>query len=241
MALADIAAWAYHDAGFVHTASSLKTAIARFGKQGINYLFPPPNQGALGYGALVFLLLIGVISVITIAIALFIGPASHRRIRSWLGLMALIAGWLTLWTNWPEIAWLGQQRRLHAELAEFESIAFTHRSNWPTQDGEHPVLGPFMAYPVGRPTILLLLTPPESPRSGIKIAAIELHPNGGLCFQLAAAETGAWLEWHPPGKSPQSFTGGLLTEYRLERSTQIAPEWFLVRYTEPQVLRAPTN
>jgi hypothetical protein len=238
-ALMGIVVLAYLDARFVQTADKVQGLIWLFRDN--DPFLQQPSSGSNRFVTLAMLCWVGAIGVLGIIFGLFIGPPAHRRLRSWLALTALIAGWLTLWTNWPEIAWLGQQHRLRAELARFEAMATTLRDDFPRQDGERPLLGPYMAYPIGRPTILLLLTPTESPHSGIHVAAIERHPDGGLCFQLSAAETGAWLEWHPPGRSPQSFTGGLLTDYRLQRYSQIAPEWHLVRYHEPQVMKPMSN
>jgi hypothetical protein len=235
-ALIGICVWAYVDARFMPAGYALRAATnLDLDDEHTDWVPNTSNIDDTTTRLIALLWIAGILinTWLWLGLGLISGPKLHRRLRSWLAFMALIAAWLAVWTNWPEIAWLGQQRRLRAELPEFEAMATSLHADWPAQDGEHPLLGPYMAYPIGLPTVLLLPNPPESTKSGIKIAAIEHHPTGGLCFQLAAAETGAWLEWHPPGQSPQSFTGGLFTEYRLERSTQITPEWFLVRYFEP--------
>ncbi len=90
-----------------------------------------------------------------------------------------------------------------------------------------------MAYPVGHPSMLMLLTTPVVSQSGIAVAAVERSPDGGFCFQLTGTESGGWLEWHPPGGRPDSFVGGLVTTYNLRRSSSLGNGWFLVQYAEP--------
>lgn len=235
-ALFGFIAWAYVDARFVQTFRTLKTEVQLFLSNGdLLFSLEPPSVRIYVLRTIAF-------SALTSGLALFagllLGPRQHRRLPSWFAFVAIVALWLGAWVNWPEIAWLGQQRRLRADIAGFETMATSLRANWPKADGERPLLGPFMAYPVGKPSVLLLLTTPETPSSQIAIAAIEHSPNGRLCFQLSGAETGAWLEWHPPGSEPASFVGGLLTDYRVERYEALAPEWFLVRYKEPSVKAA---
>ena len=64
----------------------------------------------------------------------------------------------------------------------------------------------------------------------MSFAAIERSPEGALRFDLAGNDDDAWLEWHPPGSAPASFTGGLDTGYSLQRATQLGGGWFLVTY-----------
>ena len=49
-------------------------------------------------------------------------------------------------------------------------------------------------------------------------------------FELAGAETGAWLEWRGDGSEPRSFVGGLDTKYVVVQAARLSAEWFLVRY-----------
>jgi hypothetical protein len=164
--------------------------------------------------------------------SLFFGAREHRRLRSWLIFTVLTAAWLTLSVTWREMAWQSQTMRMNWRLSGLDSVASGLRSDWPTADGERPEIGPFMAYPQGDPRTLMLLTTPEIGGAGVPISAIEKATSGGLRFLLAGNEAGAWLEYHPPGSVPESFRGGLVTRFQLERSAPLADGWYLARYRE---------
>jgi hypothetical protein len=153
-------------------------------------------------------------------------------VASWLAFTFLVAVWLTLAVSWRELSWQSQVVRVRRQLSGFESVAALLRSDWPDSDGERDEIGPFMAYPRGRPRTLLLLTSPTIAHASASISAIERATTGGLRFQLTGSEPDAWLEWHPWGSVPDSFRGGLMTDYVLERSAPLSRGWFVVRYRE---------
>ena len=170
----------------------------------------------LPYFAILGLLAVG--SGIGSFVCLFVGARVHRSVRSWLAFTMLVAAWLTLGVTWREMAWHSQASRMKRQLSGLDFIVKSLQADAPTADSERPDLGPFMAYPQGDPRTLLLVTTPAIGDAGVRIRAVELAAKGGVRFQLAGSESGAWLEWHPQGTSPDSFQGGLMTEYQLERS-----------------------
>ena len=103
-------------------------------------------------------------------------------------------------------------------------------TNWPAGDGERVELGPFLAYPLGKPQVLLLLTQASVPHTNVSFSTVERSDQGGLRFQLTGNELGAWLEWHPSHDEPRGFIGGLLQRYELDRFSPLGDDWFLVRY-----------
>jgi hypothetical protein len=159
-------------------------------------------------------------------ITLLAGAVTHRRLRSWFAFTMLVAAWLTMFVAWREFAWQGQRLRLRSSLSDFEAIAGALREDWPTADGERAGLGTFMAYPQGRPRMLLMLTSDSSP----EVSAVEQADDGTLGFELRGDESGAWLEWHPAGSTPHAFTGGLEGEYDFSRAAPLGRGWYLVRY-----------
>jgi hypothetical protein len=169
-------------------------------------------------------------SLLAIAAALFFGPHQHRRTRSWLAFTALIALWLTLVIGWRDVAWAGQRWRIGRQVAALEPVAAQLRKSWPDNDGQLPLLGPFMAYTPPDPQSLLLLKRTPLPNSKVTFTTIERSPAGGLRFEFADDETGAWLEWHPPSEAPASFTSDLETRYELVRSSPLGDGWYLTRY-----------
>jgi hypothetical protein len=231
-ALVGITAWAYIDGRFVETFYSLKTEVQLFLSHGELMTGITLISPARLYLSRV-LTGSAVASGLVLFAALFLGPPSHRRLRSWFLFITSAALWLTMYVNRQEIAWLGQQHRLAADRAGFERLAQSLRAEFPKTDGDRPGLGPFMAYPVGGPRMILLLTTPEVSQSGIAVAAVERAPDGSLRFQLTGTETGGWLEWHPPGGEPASFVGGLTTKYDISRWSPLGKGWHLVQYQEP--------
>ena len=164
----------------------------------------------------------------------FVGtPARFRSLKALLCITTLIGLWCALAIQLPAVAWRGKQVRLAARLAEFELIAKSLRSHWPTDDGERPELGPFMAYPFGVPSTLVLLTPPTLSTSGTSICTVERLPTGAVLFRLSGIEEGDWIEWHPEHQQPRSFTGGLGDSYVLYAKLELGQGWYLVRYNSP--------
>lgn len=153
-----------------------------------------------------------------------------RSIASMLAITATIAFWFSLALNHSSLAWQGKRVRISLQIDEFEAIARPLRSDWPERDGSLPGVGPFMAYPFGRPTTLILLQSPLLAGDEIAIAAVEKSAKGAIQLQLSGGEHNDWAEWHPPGSEPQSFIGGLHDPHRLQSCASIGHGWSLVRY-----------
>jgi hypothetical protein len=177
------------------------------------------------------------ISLIGLLAGLFVGAPRHRQIRSWLAVMFLVGGWLTLAIKWQDARWAGQWMRARSNVAGMERVAASLREAWPTEDGEHCDLGPFMAYPREDPMTLILLSSPTVPGGSFAFSAVERSDAGGLRFQLAGADRDAWLEWHPPGHLPASFIGGLQDGHEILRFAKCGDGWFLVAYRTKKVSR----
>jgi hypothetical protein len=185
--------------------------------------------------ALTVIAWLALFSVAAVGLALIFGPRRHRRLRSWLAFTALVAVWLGLAVAWRDVAWAGQRFRLGRQVSAVEPLAAALRERWPQSDGSDvPGLGPFMAYPPGAPRMLMLLHQVRPEGSSNAISAIERSDAGGLRFELADGDAGAWLEWHPPGEAPASFFGGLQGEYDLVRASDLGEGWFLARYRVPE-------
>ena len=217
------AAWIAVDGQFMRPAEQLPATAAGQAKG--------PQTLPMSTGRLVALWVVGLAAVTTLAlvfVGLFFGAPRHRRITSWLAIVALTAAWLGLLTSWPDLQWAGQRWRLQRHVATVAPLAGDLRRQWPTADGSHELLGPFSAYPAGSPRMLMPLT--RRAATTLDVAAVERAPQGGVRLQLVGREAGAWLEWHPAGERPASFTGGLDTPYRLERAADLGDGWFAARY-----------
>jgi hypothetical protein len=166
---------------------------------------------------------------------LFIGERRYRSTRAWLAFMALVCGWLGFLVTWPDVYWLGQQRRMAAVLQPVERLAQELSQNWPTEDGNHSGIGPYLAYPQGAPTTLLPLRSVTLPDTALGFSSIERTEDGVIRFELAGDEVGAWLERRSDDRLPQPFKSGLYVDYNVAREARLAPRWFLVRY-EPVAL-----
>jgi hypothetical protein len=224
-----IAAWVFSDGRFTEAVYS-----ARANAQSLARLEIPTasreREIVVRVRALDCLIVLAVFSTLGITAGLFVGARAHRRLRSWLAFTVLVAIWLTVWQTWPELSWQGQAFRLRRQLGDFQNIAGQLRNDWPARDDGRSYLGPFMAYPISDPSVLLMLTQPELPTSDLSFATIQRSASGALRFQLTGNEAGAWLEWHPAGELPSSFVSGLEEQRRLRRFAKLADSWFLVRY-----------
>lgn len=184
---------------------------------------------------------LALIGIVLTALGLYLGPPVHRGVRSWLALTAVIAFWLGLAVSWRSLAAAGQQWRLSQQLDSFESLAGRLQAEWPNSDRHIAGLGAFNAYPIGRPRTLLVIAAEQLADSS-PIAAVERSDAGALRFELAGDETGAWLEWHPPGSQPASFTGGLEDERHLMDAAALTDGWYLTHYgAAPVPAAAPST
>ena len=132
--------------------------------------------------------------------------------------------------SWQRLYWFGQTVRLRGDTDAYETVATELRENWPRSDGKTSVLGDFRAYPLSHPRMLLLGGAFLAEGARVPFVAVLRSEQGALRFQLAGPETGAWLEWHPPGSVPASFRSGLDTPYELLRMSELQPGWYLTHY-----------
>lgn len=153
-----------------------------------------------------------------------------RSIRSLLAIALIVSMWCSVAINASFIAWQGNRIRVGMQFDQLEAIAQPLRKDWPTRDGDIPGVGPFMAYPFGRPTVLVLLASPRIAGDGLSIAAIERSDLGAIKLQLSGTDHDDWAEWHPPGSYPATFTGGLSDQHELVSVSKLGNRWSLVRY-----------
>lgn len=156
--------------------------------------------------------------------------SQSRSIRSLSAIALIVSMWCSLAINASALAWQGNRIRVGMQLDQLEAITQPLRRDWPTRDGDIPRLGPFMAYPFGRPTVLVLLAAPTLAGDRLSIAAIERSDLGAIKLQLSGTDHDDWAEWHPPGSYPATFTGGLSDQHELDSSSQLGNGWSLVRY-----------
>jgi len=172
----------------------------------------------------------GAVGLSGLLVGLWAGSRDSRTLKAMIVLTTFIGGWLALSVHSSEIAWQGKRLRIASRLDAFEALAGPLRAAWPSEDGVSERLGPFMAYPAGSPSTLILLTPPEISASAASVSAVERTEAGGLLFQLSGLEAGAWVEWHPADARPRSFVGGLGDPHRLIDSLRLGDGWHLARY-----------
>lgn len=184
----------------------------------------------LSYLGLQILAGTAVVTALLMFVFLFVGPPRCRSLRAWLAFTGLTAAWLAIIGLRHDIAWVGQKWRANSLVAQFEPVAASLRDNWPVADDVTDELGPFSAYPNGRPTILMPLLKPTARGVHAPFSVIERSNRHALRFELLGNNNGAWLEWHPKGSTPASFVGGLDTEYRLLRASELGDGWYLTRY-----------
>ncbi len=191
--------------------------------------------------ALWFVIVVATLSAIGIVAGLVGGAGMHRGVRAWLAVMLVLAGWLTLFTTWPEIAWRGQAWRVRGSIAEFDQFAEDLLADWPANDGEITGLGPFMAYPISKPRTLMFMSTPQVPGTALAISTIERGADDDLHFKLAGNDEGVWIVRHAGVDEPQSFFSGLEGEYMPVQYRRLKPGWFLVRYIYAPIVSSEIN
>lgn len=142
----------------------------------------------------------------------------------------VVALWFALAIHHDSIAWQGKRVRFASRIDVLETIVSPLRANWPERDGELSAIGPFMAYPFGHPTTLVLLQAPRIASQWVYVSAIERCAGGAIKLQLTGTDGGDWAEWHPPQSHPSSFVGGLSDPHELRASSSLGGGWYLVRY-----------
>jgi hypothetical protein len=231
--------WILRDGLFAQGLAAFQTHLAAFANEKSPLAVVPPLMWSR-VDALWAILVGGTLSMAIIVVGLAFGAGKHRGTRAWLVLMLLVAGWLTLITAWPEIVWRGQVWRVRANVTEFAELAEKLTTDWPAGDGQTPELGGFMAYPIGKPRTLMLLTTPEVPGSNLSISTIE-RDDVAFHFQLAGNEEGAWVVFDKDPNAPTTFFSGLEGEYLPQKFAVLAPGWFLVVYNYAPILDMPTE
>lgn len=171
------------------------------------------------------------ITVIAMALGTMMGGRRFRTLRMWLAFTAIFAGWLTFLVAWQDVYWHGQQRRMRPVLRHAETMARFLEMSWPEDDGELTGIGPFLAYPKGKPTTIMPLKWVTIPNTLLRFSTVERTDPNVIGFELTGDEAGAWLEWRGDDHAPEAFKSGLDTRYNVGRYTRLAPHWFLVRYT----------
>ncbi|MCC9608007.1 hypothetical protein LOC68_02155 [Blastopirellula sp. JC732] len=175
------------------------------------------------------LLGLSLLGMVVAWVSIVAGPRNYRSLLAWMATIGLTSLWLGLIVNMPDLIWSGYRFRLHAALPKYEAATRPLCADWPNSDGEMEAWGPYSAYPIAQPKMLLMLAPPEI-CSGSHVVSVERAESGGVRLELTGKEQGVWLEWHPPGSEPSSFVGGLADPHRLIRTSRLRDNWFVVRY-----------
>jgi hypothetical protein len=168
-----------------------------------------------------------IVSAVGILAGLIGGAPRQRRIAAWLAATALAAVWLAALTSTSELTWAGQRWRSAQTAPTLEPIAAELRKHWPEGDGATDSLGPFSLYSTKSASVLTPLTS-KAATGGTLVRTIERSPKGALRFQTLGPLP--WLEWHPAGSEPASFTGGLEAYHELKRSSSLGNGWYATTY-----------
>ncbi|MBB3210433.1 hypothetical protein FHS27_006280 [Rhodopirellula rubra] len=193
-----------------------------------------------GFASVLLLALI-TIAVPCVRLFRFHHGSRARSTASLLAITTVTALWCGIVINHSALAWQGKRARIAIQVNELEHLAAPLRNQWPARDGDLPGVGPFMAYPFGRPTTLILLQSPNVAGDELCIAAVEGNESGPIRMQLSGSAHDDWAEWHPDSSRPQSFVGGLGDPHQLVSATKLGRGWYLVRYTIPDALSHHTN
>lgn len=221
--------WILRDGKFPEAVIAFHRHVAALGNEQSALTVVPPLLWPR-VDALWLVLVAALLSTMGVFAGLVAGAGVHRGVRAWLAVMLVLAGWMTLFTTWQEITWWGQAWRVRGGIAEFDKLAKDLLADWPENDGAITDLGPFMAYPIGKPRTLMFLGTPQVSGTNLEVATIERGQDDDLHFKLSGNEEGVWLVRHGGVDEPQAFFGGLEGQYIPVQFRRLKPGWFLVRY-----------
>ncbi len=224
-----ILVWILRDGKFSEAVVAFHRHVAALGNEQSALTVVPPLLWPR-VDALWFVLVAGLLSTMGIFAGLVAGAGVHRGVRAWLAVTLVLAGWMTLFKTWQEITWWGQAWRLRGSITEFDKLAQKLLADWPANDGEIIGLGPFMAYPIGKPRTLMFMATPQVPGTALAVSTIERSEADDLHFKLAGNEEGVWIVRHSGVDEPHSFFSGLEGQYIPVKFRRLKPGWFLVRY-----------
>ncbi|GAB5405571.1 MAG: hypothetical protein Aurels2KO_38020 [Aureliella sp.] len=163
--------------------------------------------------------------------AVFWAGKGYRSLRYAGVLSVVLALWLSIFSQWSTIAWQGHQARAAAIADELRPLARQLTKDWPRYDGENKQLGPFMAYPSGKPRTLILLKPIPIGHQFGSLAAIDRGSDGQLRFELSRGTDSMWLEWSAHGAPTQTnFTNGIGSVYRRGETISVDSNWRVSRF-----------
>ncbi|MEM9657291.1 MAG: hypothetical protein AAF961_02925 [Planctomycetota bacterium] len=228
--LVALVVWMLLDPRFDDVASRLQQTSGGLGDAG--RAVTGHSAGQLRSGLLAALIGLVLLTLVLALLRLIWGSRRHRTMRAWLVFVTFFGLCLAIFVGWTSITWWGKQRRLQSQVSGFEPFASELRDDWPSDDGILSSQDPYMAYPIGTPTTLVMLTSPILERDGTSFRVVERGASGALRFELAGREAGDWLEWHPADEQPASFVGGLLDTHELQQFWELGDGWFVVRYRQ---------
>jgi hypothetical protein len=163
-----------------------------------------------------------------VAFCLFAGKRGGRSVRSWIMAVALCAAWLSLWSSWDSLNWLGLRLRVRAALPRFEAAV----ESIPDYDVPVSLPGPSPA-PLGRYNGWFVL--PISSDTSFSCCEepgwLYYRTNGGTLDLCLESCHDCLVEYHPSGSVPASFNCGTDdSEFRLVKGVRLKGSWYLVRY-----------
>ena len=169
------------------------------------------------------------VSLAVFSAGIFFAEQSRRSLKHLLILTAMIALSLALFSNWKRISWEGRRYWMSGRIAAIQSINDSLQKDWPTNDMNHELLGPVMAYPQWHPTTLLLLTPMPIDNH-FCLAAIDRSSEEVMRFELSSGYETIWLEHRVANQLDSEFTNGISQKFTRQYYVSISPGWYLVRY-----------
>ncbi len=135
--------------------------------------------------------------------------------------------------QWDRFIEWGRVHRHRLATAALIDYAREVDRNWDQiVAGNSTLVSPyFNAYPLDKPTLLLLATEQPIPQTSHRVIAIERSGDRTIRFELSRGDRGYWLEVRQASAGqPQSYVGGLEEQQNLVGWRSLGEQAFLVRY-----------
>lgn len=162
---------------------------------------------------------------------LMFGKGTDRTVRRMMLATALVGAWLGLAVSYQSLDWFGFKFRIKRELPSLKAIAGRLREEWPTKEGTLPGLGDYQLDPSAPDYLLLSGSQSKYPMREKVAGSVQRSKHGAILFQV---ERDAFVEYHPDGRSPRSFSEPF-SDFSVRRNlihTDILEQhWYLASYS----------
>lgn len=186
------------------------------------------SASALGPRIAVIILITATLPVLLIVGVARIVLLRHRKWPFAL-LTCAVIGLVVTCFMYNELLWIGVRNRVSRDLSHFQLVANEFQENWPTEPGQVPEIGKYVAHEQRPGSVLFRVSDNYSFTESFG-TFVDRLPDGGIMFSLEPHYLFR-VEFHPHGGRPLPVFEAKYTVDTLVRSEVISDHWYLTEYS----------